>query len=148
LPFRNSPRLPTEVKGDPTTLRTMRRLPAEEDVPSWKLHVRPPAGVCPRRFCFNLVPDGARFSPGLHAGVDEALAGALPVRGDCCTVPFGRCRRLGDGPGDGDYYEPCEPQLASAGLPWFFFIANSSQVVEGKRDQYLAEARALWGEAQ
>jgi len=49
---------------------------------------------------------------------------------------------------DRDFCEPQEPELSRAGLPWFFFIADASKVVEELRAAYIAEATALWGTAE
>lgn len=62
-----------------------------------------------------------------------------------CRNPFGRCSRLDPDTGDGDYYEPHEPNLEEAGLPWFHFIAAPIDIVDNLRDQYIEESEALWG---
>jgi len=69
---------------------------------------------------------------------------AVAVVGDHCGWSAGRCTRGGLG-GDEDWYEPHEPELEGAGLPWFYFIANASTLVEELRSRYLAESSALWG---
>jgi hypothetical protein len=120
----------------------------EEDVaPVWKPEVRPAADACPRRFCFHFVGNGDRVARGLHSGLKHAMPVAAPLRGDHCGSSFGRCSRLRLGPGDKDWYEPHEPRLESAQLPWFFFIAKSGRVVAALKARYLLEARALWGSA-
>lgn len=110
----------------------MFRLPELDTTPVWNPREEPPALVCPRRFCFNFLASGNRYAPGLHQDLESALALAKPVSGDHCKGWFGRCRRLGDGTGTHDFYEPCEPELHRAGLPDDYFrkFPSSSEPVE------------------
>lgn len=123
----------------------MHRLPDQQDLPGWTAARKPPPEACPRQFCFHFVRAGARFAPGLHRRLDEAVTAADVVAGDQCGWSGGRCVRLGVAGADGDWYEPHEPELERAGLPWFFFIPDSSHLVQELRARYLAEAAALWG---
>ncbi|PZR10783.1 MAG: hypothetical protein DI536_19100 [Archangium gephyra] len=120
----------------------------DEAQPEWKASVRPPANHCPRRFCFNFVADGGSFAQGLHDDLESALEKAVLVRGDHCKGTFGRCCRESHDEHHTDWYEPDEPALKAAGLPWFFFIPSSAKVVDEMKAEYLREATALWGHAE
>ncbi|MBZ9750601.1 hypothetical protein K7W42_06975 [Deinococcus sp. HMF7604] len=61
-----------------------------------------------------------------------------------CDCPVGLCRRWSP-EGKTDWYEPCEPLLERAGLPWFYFIPSPSKLVEELRGAYILESEALWG---
>ncbi len=37
-------------------------------------------------------------------------------------------------------------RLERHGLPWFYFIPSPDKVVEERREQYIREAKRLWGE--
>jgi hypothetical protein len=63
-----------------------------------------------------------------------------------CACRFGLCRRLRSGEGNVDYYEPCEPHLRAAGLPWFFFCTLDGLNQESQQ-KFLMEAIQLWGPA-
>jgi len=96
---------------------------------------KPDPAVCPRRFCFCW-------------GTDEpTTTGSLattPVA-DGCGCPFGRCVRADPERGEHDWYEPHEPNLRAAGLPWFTFIPAPDLLVPARRAEYVAESEALWG---
>ncbi len=53
--------------------------------------------------------------------IDEALQHAEPVTEAGCGCSFGVCIRDENKKGEKDWYEPCEPELESQGLPWFYF---------------------------
>lgn len=106
---------------------------------------KPAADVCPREFCFHFVPAGARIAPGLRTDVEAAMAVAQVGPESCCGCSFGVCSRLGTSAADADWYEPDEPALARAGLPWFFFISSADRLTGELREKYLREAAQLWG---
>lgn len=120
------------------------RLPVLDATPVWVASQRPPPLVCPRRYCFNFLKAGTSFAPGRHASIDDAVDGLITVTDDHCTGTFGRCKR-GGLEGDTDLYEPCEPFLEHDGLPWFYFIAGVSNLVEELHERFLTESAALWG---
>ena len=93
-----------------------------QDMKKWKIEEKPPASECPREFCF------------LWDTSEEA-----------CGSPFGLCRRLDAGHGERDFYEPHEPNLERAGLPWFYFIPDGEKLVAELRDEYERESQKLWG---
>ncbi|MDY7226827.1 hypothetical protein [Hyalangium rubrum] len=92
--------------------------------PTWSPSLKPSPQICPRTFCFHFQPAGSRVAPGLHENVDAALKQALPISEDQCGCSFGVCTRLDALKGDRDWYEPNEPELERAGLPWSFFMAG------------------------
>jgi pimeloyl-ACP methyl ester carboxylesterase len=114
-------------------------------LPAWNPLRKPPAGVCPREYCFHWLPTGSRFAPGVHDSLEEAFQQAQPVFTEQCGCTFGHCIRLDPVNGDGDYYEPDEPRLDWNGLPWFYFMSGPEKVVDELRDDYIQEAQALWG---
>ncbi len=63
-----------------------------------------------------------------------------------CRCPCGLCTRLDAEQGDHDWYEPHEPNLRQAGLPWFYFIPTPAKLVPDLRTSYIEESEALWGE--
>ncbi len=93
-----------------------------KDAKKWKVEEKPPALECPREFCF------------LWDNSEEA-----------CGCPFGLCKRLDAENGERDFYEPHEPNLERAGLPWFYFIADVEKVVAELREKYNRESQKLWG---
>ena len=99
---------------------------------------KPDPTVCPRQFCFfwrranwnqKKVPAGER----LYA-----------TEGDC-LCEFGTCTRLDPEHGDHDWYEPDEPDLEEAGLPWFYYIGSPNSLVPQLKEKYMLESEALWG---
>jgi hypothetical protein len=117
----------------------------------WELQQRPPEGVCPEEFCFHWGAAGDKASPPGHtyASVREALLDSVnwpewPAGG--CGCHFGPCRRSRVDAGATDYYEPCEPRLEAAGLPWFYFTTLDS-LREEFHQKFLQEAAQHWGEA-
>lgn len=63
-----------------------------------------------------------------------------------CSCSWGTCSRLRPGKEARDYYEPCEPELAKAGLPWFYF-STLQNLRADFHERFLREAAALWGVA-
>lgn len=84
--------------------------------------IKPDPMQCPGRFCFN----------------------GHPTRG--CMNPFGSCSREHSFGGDTDWYEPCEPELCKAGLPWFYYIPSTKTLRRDFHEEYIRESEALWGE--
>lgn len=84
--------------------------------------MKPPALKCPREFCFLW---------------DTSAA--------ACGCPFGLCARLGGERGGRDFYEPHEPNLERADLPWFYFIPDADNLVDEAKEEYERGAKRLWG---
>ncbi len=87
----------------------------------WNPNEKPPIHICPKEFCFFWREEGNSFAPGLYTNIDEALQHAKPVLVSDCGCTFGVCIRKDMEKGEKDWYEPCEPELESKGLPWFYF---------------------------
>lgn len=120
---------------------------------TWNKDVKPPAGVCPERYCFHWVPPGGAvdMSGRSRASVEDAMAHPdawkrIPEGG--CGRTSGACKRLDPVAGDYDAYEPCEPTLDRDGLPWFYFIADADRLVPELRERYRRESRELWGDEE
>jgi hypothetical protein len=115
----------------------------------WDPLVRPPEGVCPKEYCFHWVPPGglADLSGRKYASREEALATFrewTPFPNGGCACTFGVCKRLETDNGDQDFYEPCEPRLEEAGLPWFYFCTLECLRSEF-HERFLREAEQQWG---
>jgi len=108
---------------------------------------KPSPEVCPRAFCFHYVPAGSSFAPGVSPSVEAAMRGARPTADSFCGCSFGRCTRLGAPGADADGYEPNEPALERAGLPWFFFIPSADSLPAEWQEEYLRESAWFWGAA-
>lgn len=116
----------------------------------WDKYTKPPADICPKDFCFNWIPpDGnAEVSNVLHSSIDEALEQSssfksFPEGGCSCT--FGPCSRIDQSPEARDWYEAVEPLLEKHDLPWFYFIPSTDKLVDELHEEYLREAKKLWG---
>jgi hypothetical protein len=106
---------------------------------------RPDPRRCPERCCFNWVEQGDSFAPGFFPDLKSALSNVRRAEvGHCGLVGFASCCRLPESPGDVDLYEPCEPELERAGLPWFFFVSRPSVLTAEARERYEREAPAYW----
>jgi hypothetical protein len=114
---------------------------------SWNPRVKPPSDVCPERFCFLWAEKGDRIDPsgGEYDTFEQAVAAAQTVvsAGQCGCV-LGTCSRAVPSPENRDWYEPNERLLETAGLPWFYFIANPESVAAEFRERYVSEAAELW----
>lgn len=117
----------------------------------WELHQRPPADACPEEFCLHWVSAGGRTSPPgrVYASRAEMFSDAenwpvWPEGG--CGCGFGACRRLRPDESGTDWYEPHEPRLDAAGLPWFYFTVFDS-LREDFWPRFIQEATQLWGAA-
>ncbi len=104
---------------------------------NWKAEQKPNPHICPQAFCF--------FWCEADAVVADVTGEAQRVIHPHCGCQFGRCLRLYPLEGNHDWYEPHEPALAHAGLPWFYFIPAPVAVNEDLRSTYSAESEALWG---
>ncbi len=82
----------------------------------WKPYEKPPIHICPKHFCFLWSEAGNSFAPGLYVDIDEALQNTKPITESGCGCSFGVCIR-----NEKDWYEPCEPELESRSLLWFYF---------------------------
>jgi hypothetical protein len=90
---------------------------------NWNKNIKPPEDICPEKFCF------------LWSGAEHR-----------CRETFGKCRRITSISNDKDWYEPCEPELEKYDLPWFYFIANDSELENERKDEYQRESKELWGQ--
>ncbi|WP_216328814.1 hypothetical protein [Deinococcus aestuarii] len=106
---------------------------------------KPNPNICPREFCFNWEERGWLTTRGIHGSREEALGASQSVEESGCGWELGRCHRwFSDS--TVDFYEPYEPVLDVAGLPWFYFILTPSKLVTELRPLYVQESEALWGE--
>ncbi|MBN9117755.1 MAG: hypothetical protein J0I06_01050 [Planctomycetes bacterium] len=115
----------------------------------WELHQRPPATVCPEEFCFHWVSAGGRASPPGREYASRAEmfrdAANWPVWPEGgCGCGFGVCRRARPGEAATDWYEPHEPRLEAAGLPWFYFTTLAALRADFHQ-KFVQEATQLWG---
>ncbi len=88
---------------------------------NWKKEVKPSADICPQKFYFFWC--------------DET---------NICRRTFGLCKREDSANSDKDWYEPCEPELKKADLPWFYFISSGEKLVENLREKYKIESAKFW----
>jgi hypothetical protein len=100
----------------------------------WDKHTRPPANVCPGKYCF------------LWVQRSEAIGDLPAIPEGRCECGFGVCTRLDPVNGEGDFYEPCEPELEDADLPWFYFMDPTRLLASPFRKKYLRLVRELWGD--
>lgn len=121
----------------------------KQDQRVWDPTQRPPAAVCPKSFCFNWVPAGGvadmtgkTYSTFTEAVSPKAYWTSFPSGG--CGSIFGRCTRKDPENGDRDCYEPCEPNLRAAGLPWFYF-STTDNLHSDFHERFLRESEAYWG---
>jgi hypothetical protein len=114
----------------------------------WNIWTKPPARICPQGFCFHWADLGDKIAKQgrLYSSVDDALAEAVPVMDAGCTCSFGLCIRADAIKGDSDWYEPNEPALAKASLPWFYFIPSVKKVADELREDYMRESTRIWGQ--
>lgn len=118
---------------------------------TWDKHTKPPADVCPGKYCFQWVPPGGaadmsgRYYRSLQKALDRSDDFVEFPRGGC-SCSFGVCTRLDPVAGDQDWYEPCEPELERDGLPWFYFIPSGDKLSLEFREQYIRDSQSLWGE--
>ena len=87
----------------------------------WNVNEKPSALKCPHEFCF--------------------LWGN--TKGQCRRT-FGLCIREDAISSQKDWYEPSEPELEKAGLPWFYFIANKENLIDELKEEYEMESQELW----
>ena len=106
---------------------------------------KPDSLICPQQYCFHWLASGADFAPGLHANLEASLAVATRVDEARCGCGFGTCIRLDPTPTNRDWYEPHEPNLAAASLPWFFFIPDPFGLPGKARKRYINASERLWG---
>jgi hypothetical protein len=112
----------------------------------WDPKVKPPPpSVCPQRFCFLWREAGDTFAAGLYSTVEQALEASTTITESHCGCAFGLCTRLDPVHGDHDWYEPDEPHLSEARLPWFYFITGPENVADEERNEYIRAAFELWG---
>lgn len=124
----------------------------------WNPRIKPPKHVCPKHYCFFFAGVDSEFAEGLYDNVAAAWKHLQLVTEDSCTCGFlGICIRQDPINGNNDWYEPCEPELSKARLPWFYFMskppaatdpADSPQEARQRYKQYkkyLKQSRLLWG---
>lgn len=88
---------------------------------NWKIEEKPPALECPREFCFLWDDSEDKYG-----------------------CPFGLCKRLEADYGERDFYEPHEPNLEQADLPWFYFIPEVENLEAEWREEYKRKSKNLW----
>ena len=76
----------------------------------WDPRKKPPADVCPRKYCFFWNEQGSCVAPGLYNSKTEALRHLVRVAESHCGCPFGRCTRLDPLHGNQDWYDGESPQ--------------------------------------
>jgi hypothetical protein len=106
---------------------------------------KPPALLCPQRYCFFWSAPGERAADGLYANLDEALERSEPITQSGCRCALGLCLRADTTNGEGDYYEPHEPRLAEDSLPWFYFITTPMKLIDDLKEVYIRDSEQLWG---
>jgi hypothetical protein len=106
---------------------------------------KPPALLCPQRYCFFWSETGGWAADGLYASLDEALEQMEPVAQGGCRCAFGLCQRADAINGVRDYHEPHEPRLDESGLPWFYFITTPMDVMDDLKEIYIRDSEQLWG---
>lgn len=114
----------------------------------WNPYEKPPAHVCPQRYCFSWVEKGDFFAPGLYNNVEEALTNTTQAEEGYCGWSLSICTRLDPVNGKADYYEPDESNLAEDGLPWFYFMRDVHAVNHELKEEYIRESEKLWGKAK
>jgi hypothetical protein len=114
---------------------------------TWNPLIRPGKDVCPEKYCFHWVTAGgfAGMTGRKYSSREEALrfAERTPFPEGGCSCTFGLCKRLDPVNGTQDFYEPCEPRLEEAGLPWFYFCTLKSLSPEFQQ-KFLLEAQQWW----
>ncbi len=100
----------------------------------YKIEEKPDPSVCPQKFCFCW-----RMGKVITAKHPEP-----PTVAQGCRSPFGVCTRLDPVNGDHDWYEPHEPNLREAGLPWFYFIVSPDGLTPTSKARYIVESEAMW----
>jgi len=113
----------------------------------WNAKTKPPAETCPKRFCVHWAEVGDKVTPVGHEfdSINESINAAVAVTSAKCACAFGLCKRGPDNSSNTDWYEPNDPALKKAGLPWFYFIAHLKNLGEQFHAQYTEESKALWG---
>jgi hypothetical protein len=89
----------------------------------WQQHIIPSPNICPKEYCFFWTEEGDYFAPDLYGDLQEALNNTKEITRSGCRCTFGKCVRNKDANGLKDWYEPCEPELEKAELPWFYFMS-------------------------
>ena len=92
-----------------------------EDNNKWNVNKKPSALECPRKFCFLWDYNKSQ-----------------------CQRTFGLCIREDSINSQKDWYEPNEPELENARLPWFYFISNKEKLIDELREEYEGESQKLW----
>jgi hypothetical protein len=109
---------------------------------------KPDPRICPREFCVHWLAKGDYFAAGVHENLASAYPCAVEVNSaGCGCTSFGVCVRLDSNVGTHDWYEPHEPNLEAAELPWFYFIPSPEMVDEGNKKKYILQSEAIWGKA-
>ena len=88
-----------------------------------------PIGCKKQHFCFFWQERGNFAAPGLYPTLADALRTMHEIERSGCGCPFEQCVRDPDGSGPINWYEPCEPALAEAGLPWFYFTPGPHTLI-------------------
>lgn len=110
--------------------------------------MKPPANACPERYCFFWAESGSLITPPgkAYASIQDAFPDLRRVLRPSCRLGPGGCSRNCEQVGERDSYEACEPELESAGLPWFYFVPAVTSLKAEFRERYIRESRKLWGD--
>ncbi|HWI55109.1 MAG TPA: hypothetical protein VNT57_05425 [Desulfobacteria bacterium] len=103
---------------------------------NWKPKKKPPKYVCPKKYCIHWLEAGNSYAPRVFRDLEDALESVQWVSEESCGCSFGTCIRNEAEKGVHDWYEPNEPYLEKADLPWFYFISNPVKLKKDDRDIY------------
>ena len=123
----------------------------DEMMGDWDPGTKPPADICPEKYCFQWVPPGGsadlsgKGHDTLESAIEAGKRGTDFPDGGCGSI-FGTCKRFSKQSGDKDLYEPNEPCLCNSGLHDLYFCSKESLSGEGQA-RYQAMAEELWEDA-
>jgi hypothetical protein len=113
----------------------------------YNLKEKPDPRICPREFCFHWLAKGDFSHAGLQENLIYAHECAVEVKSAGCGCSFGVCIRFDSKVGIHDLYEPNEPKIEAAALPWFYFISSPEQLYGISKRNYILQSEALWGKS-
>ena len=115
---------------------------------NWTPETKPPSDTCPEGFCFHWAEAGDKVTGigRLYDSLEDAMSDATPVNTPKCACSFGACVRAPNSDSETDWYEPNEPLLQKAELPWFYFIPSTKCLGDEFHARYIRESTELWGD--